>query len=455
MMNISEEIKNAFDMNDELIPPFYDIGSPFIHENAQIKKKLISIIITTPLEQWAYAISFEKKLLKLENYVLKTPILIRVTVKIINGAIGIGILNNAGDYFLDETFVRTDKKKTVDLLIPSIDQLGSLIIRNISEDNQPSQLELFEIEYFSLKYLKRNKTLSLPLNTELKATPNWNQIYGNSNHSFHEKLRIHEFESLSEPITMDWLENLKFKIYPKIQTSKAIYVSGLYEPNSMLIAKKFLKPGSTFIDIGANAGTYSLMASQWVGQNGKVIAFEPSSREYELLLENIVLNKLTNIKTEKLAIGEQSKEAILTLADQKYNGHNTLGDSFAYGVCSHKKESIRVITLDHYVKKNSIKNIDVIKLDIEGSEYKALIGAKDTLNQYHPILIIEICPRALEINGTCTENILNFLSNFHYKFYRIDDISAELISLENNLKEINENIVAVSAYKKICLTHNH
>jgi len=94
------------------------------------------------------------------------------------------------------------------------------------------------------------------------------------------------------------------EVYLDSEVSRCIYVEGLYEPTQFYFLSKFLTRGMVFIDVGAHIGLYSIFASKLVGNEGQVLAIEPSNREFNRLKRNLKLNKTTNTKALKIALNE-------------------------------------------------------------------------------------------------------------------------------------------------------
>jgi FkbM family methyltransferase len=90
-----------------------------------------------------------------------------------------------------------------------------------------------------------------------------------------------------------------------------MFVGGSFEPNEFAWLDTILRPGMTFVDVGANDGLYALFAAQRVGPQGKVLAIEPSQREFMRLDRNLRLNRLTNVRAFRLAASSQYGEATL------------------------------------------------------------------------------------------------------------------------------------------------
>jgi FkbM family methyltransferase len=157
----------------------------------------------------------------------------------------------------------------------------------------------------------------------------------------------------------------------------------------------------TVIDVGAHVGYYSMCFSRLVGKYGKVYAFEPNTANVERMQINLKKNKqiITNIWVEPLAISSyvgKSKFCFSTDVDgQNSRGgylkgsHKPLSQK-VYEKAKFTSKEIDVTTIDSFVKGNDIKNIELIKVDVEGAEHFVVQGAKETLSNFSPILLIEV-----------------------------------------------------------------
>jgi FkbM family methyltransferase len=158
-----------------------------------------------------------------------------------------------------------------------------------------------------------------------------------------------------------------------------------------------------------------LFASRRVGSTGKVIALEPSSREFTRLERNLRLNRTANVTALRMAASDHEGTAILRLAEFGHEGLNTLGQ-FAYSVEQEAIEEVRVITLDSIIESHNLARIDILKMDVEGGELNALKGAQSILALHKPIILLEIVEAALKHQGASREAVLDFLQSFGYRF---------------------------------------
>ena len=275
---------------------------------------------------------------------------------------------------------------------------------------------------------------------------NWERFYGSDEKqikSRREKIRFNLYQKLRIPKKMRWYHRTYVMIYPNNDLSRALFISGTYEPNSLFVIKNMLSKGSVCFDIGANAGIFTLALSKWVGEQGLIVAFEPSSREFPLLEETISLNRLSNVCLEKLAISNTTGTDQLNIAIDKHGGQNTLFKRFAYeGVDSGKTETVEVQTIDAYISEKKIPRLDLIKLDIEGAELNAFLGAKQTLSTLRPVLIFEVVRSALQKNGINLGEIESLLITLGYKIFSIDEQTAHLTP-KSIIETKDGNVVAL------------
>ncbi len=211
-----------------------------------------------------------------------------------------------------------------------------------------------------------------------------------------------------------------------------LYFLEEYENPELQFVEKSLKKGDVFIDIGANIGLYTLVASKLVGENGKVIAFEPLMQSYHSLKKNVSINSRKNIVLENLAIAEMN-----TQIDIFYNRKAAnLGMASSYLNEYSDSHEANAVSIDLYLKKHPLTSIELIKIDIEGGEYSALVGMKDTLINYTPKLLLEIDEDILSFTPYSERDILDYLENLGYKKHFIDD-NGDLTKTEKNKKRKN------------------
>lgn len=202
--------------------------------------------------------------------------------------------------------------------------------------------------------------------------------------------------------------------------------TGSFESMERDFAANGIKKGMRVLNIGANAGLYTIIASKMVGPSGEVHAFEPSSKTFELLQKNIELNDCRNVIPNKLALSDFSGKLALN-RDPSYpnmDGHFFVSQmSEAASLSSGVIEEIPCATLDEYWQDScggEIKPVDFIVIDVEGAEFSVFNGAKRTIAASPDLVMIMECTTQLDV-------IREFLSEFDFKYYLWDMDSSRLI----------------------------
>jgi FkbM family methyltransferase len=416
-------------MADTRVPILPD--SVVVHGEASVTAHEPLTIQTRPLA-WAYALS-----LQLSN--VKDIDVLEVRLRVSGGAVGVGCGSPDLTAILDEVIVEPSAAlQTVSLLPPSGN--GRLVIRT-GAAGSPATVEIHEVRGRPFT----SREAAAPRTQTLTPVANWSRFYGTAGASVAEKRRVRDYLGLTEPVTMPWLEGLEVVIRPDDQLSRALFVSGAYEPSTMLVVQRLLPRGGVFFDVGAHVGLFTLIASRWVGPAGRVYSFEPSPRERSRLEQHLAMNGCANVTVIPKAAGDSVGTASLIVAPAGASGLNTIGSQFAYaGVASEQVIPVPMTSLDEIVSHRNIDAVDVVKLDVEGAEYRCLLGAARMLERHRPSLVIEIFSTSLAANGATVRDIDRLLAAASYCLFRIDDAAA--LHPLDSLEEVDEqNVVAVPA----------
>ncbi len=190
-----------------------------------------------------------------------------------------------------------------------------------------------------------------------------------------------------------------------------------YEPAVSDIFRSFLKPGMNVIDIGANIGWFSLLSASIVGRGGRVFSFEPSINNARFLL----LNKSANAFEQIFLVHAAASDRIECLA---YSSSGSNGSVKEFGDADEEAilntEIVFAVPADLIVPEDL--PIDLIKVDVEGWEMKALRGADRIVQRWKPRIISEFSPPSLfnssEVSG---EEFLEVFKKSGYLFRVIRD----------------------------------
>ena len=145
-----------------------------------------------------------------------------------------------------------------------------------------------------------------------------------------------------------------------------------------------LKPGMTFVDVGANTGYFALIAARLVGPAGRVLAVEPEPENCERIRRNIELNGYQNIDVAQVALGDRQGDVELHLAHD--HGHHSLLPTSPDRAGLSLTVPLR--TLDDLLVEHRIDQVDAMKIDVEGAEATVLRGAAATVRKNPRIVLL-------------------------------------------------------------------
>jgi FkbM family methyltransferase len=189
-------------------------------------------------------------------------------------------------------------------------------------------------------------------------------------------LRLEDFDILVECSPRDRLIDLPLFLY------------GVYEISGTRFLREVVKPGSTVIDVGANSGYYSLIAASLTGARGHVCAFEPVAEPFDRLRRNLAHNGFQNITVTRAVVGRAMGRSIVypsAVANNDGLGSVLPGPSRAV-----VGEEVPMIDLDHFVQELPDSRVDLVKVDVEGTEAEVFAGAAHLLSRpIAPALLFE------------------------------------------------------------------
>ena len=171
------------------------------------------------------------------------------------------------------------------------------------------------------------------------------------------------------------------------------------------------KQGDIVVDIGANIGRYTIIASKRVGTNGKVVAIEAHPGNFEMLNRNIKLNRLTNVIPLNYAAYSKETKVKLYVPDEEsgYTIYHTLMER-----TGKKFVEVDAITLDYLLLqlngiREGIVEVNWIKIDVEGVEFEVLKGATNVLSKSKDIALL------IEVHGIDNYRpLMEFLNSYNF-----------------------------------------
>ena len=181
-----------------------------------------------------------------------------------------------------------------------------------------------------------------------------------------------------------------------------------WEPGQTALLGERLRPGMTFLDGGAHVGYFTCQAARLVGPRGLVLAFEPAPRNFQLLLANVWRNGFTNVACFPWALGAESGLAGLSLSPTNTGDHRLQGRSGGPG------ETVRVAAIDDVLAIRA--PVDVVKLDVQGSEEAAVRGMERLLaGSPRALLVVELSPADARSAGSDPRALLDYYRSLGFE----------------------------------------
>jgi FkbM family methyltransferase len=222
--------------------------------------------------------------------------------------------------------------------------------------------------------------------------------------------------------------NLRFRFYPSAMLSCLWKDRNCYDKD-LAFYKLFLKPGDTFVDVGANIGLMSLTAAQIVGQKGKVISIEGFPKTYYYLERIIELNRFLNVKSYNYIIGSENTYASFV---------EKIDDSQNY-VYNDENGKIPVRRLDNII--DFLDHIDLLEIDVEGYEKFALLGATKILDRVTTIYF-EMSQIQYSRYNYGLDEIIDILERFNFTIFSLRDDDKTIHTIKKGYASEYENLIA-------------
>ena len=214
---------------------------------------------------------------------------------------------------------------------------------------------------------------------------------------------------------------------------------GAYEPETVHLVRRLVRPGMRCIDLGAQSGFFTCLIAQCIGETGKIHSFEPMPANYEMLTRNVRENRI-----EQRVVGYPlaASNNATTMEVSKLSNMVVLGE-----VQGAQKLTIQSVRIDDVIKEP----IDFIKMDIEGHEPSAIAGMAGIINAHRPIIVTEANEYWLRTCSASSGNAyLDTLISLGYDVYREENLSAPLAAGSLQLDVLDSiNLVAVPRGQRV------
>ena len=175
--------------------------------------------------------------------------------------------------------------------------------------------------------------------------------------------------------------------------------------------ERLLPSNAVIADVGANFGYYAIELCMALGPRARAVAFEPFPANFARLEHHLRLNGLEErVRPLRLGLSDAPGKAVMAVREGRSNsGSAQVG---AEGT------AIETVRLDDVWPTVGYERLDLIKMDVEGHEARALEGARDVVRQYRPLLLVEIDPPRLQEGGSSADALIEMLRSLGYRLFQ-------------------------------------
>jgi FkbM family methyltransferase len=206
-----------------------------------------------------------------------------------------------------------------------------------------------------------------------------------------------------------------FWVDPVSNFGWTINTQGLYEQSMINTIQKSLFPGAIFVDIGSNEGYFTVIASKLVGPSGRVISIEPQERLLPVLKKNLELNGIEGVRVLNLAITDRSGEGVMHLSPNLNSGSSALDRGLTK--YPSRRQAVKTRRLGDILNDEGIEYVDLMKVDIEGFEYEAILGSPEIFEEHRVrTLALELHPSRLAARSKSVLHITDMLASHGYRY---------------------------------------
>jgi FkbM family methyltransferase len=213
---------------------------------------------------------------------------------------------------------------------------------------------------------------------------------------------------------LNWILN------PADYTDSSLFWLDSRDDEDMRCVQQLVTPGAVICDIGANYGYYSLSLAAALKRRCHIYSIEPDPDNYKRLCDHISLNNMNEI-VEAYSVGVSDRSETVSMHRPKANsGHSAVNPNG-------KNKGINLGKLDDFFNEHQIEQCDLLFLDVEGYEERALCGAKSTISRCRPIIFVELFPPVMKSQGSSPQSVAGILGKYDYQIYFNNRGSLELL----------------------------
>ncbi|MFC9847872.1 FkbM family methyltransferase [Streptomyces sp. NPDC127595] len=212
----------------------------------------------------------------------------------------------------------------------------------------------------------------------------------------------------------------RFAVDTQDLIQRYLYLFGVWEPHMTNWLRSRLKPGDGFIDVGANIGVFSVLASQLVGEEGQVVAIEASPVFHQRLLQEARLNECGNLRAVNAGVSDSRQTLTFVLASSRNMGANSI---VPYDGPAESSFEIEARPLPELLDPSEIARARVIKIDVEGAEGKVVRGLEPILDKLRPDaeISVEVTPDRMAQLGDSADELMKTMAGAGFHVYRMEN----------------------------------
>lgn len=198
-----------------------------------------------------------------------------------------------------------------------------------------------------------------------------------------------------------------------------IYYFGVWEPNLTALLTRRLGPGDVFVDVGANMGYFSVLASRLVGDAGRVVAFEASPATYAVLAEDLALNGAGNVRAVNVAVADRPGTLALYAGPADNRGATSLHAERGGRYETH----VRAAPLLDLLEPDERARVRLVKIDVEGAELPILLDLLDHVAEYPERMevVVEVAPDEMRAAGVPLETLVERFAAHGFRWYVLEN----------------------------------
>jgi FkbM family methyltransferase len=215
-------------------------------------------------------------------------------------------------------------------------------------------------------------------------------------------------------------QGLRFECDLRNGLAREVFFTGQYEPQETCLVRALLRPGDTFVDVGAHWGYFTFLAAEAVTPSGRVVAIEADPRIHRTLMANLALNQLPHVTALHVAAAAEEGTVKLEGYDEAQDnwGVSRVRDA---SQASSRAFSVPARPVDAVLDGLGVGRVSLAKMDIEGAEVFALAGMRQGLQAHrYERLLLELHPPQLREHGCDPAELARLLTEAGYRGWAVD-----------------------------------